>query len=119
MGLSKHWKTAALHAMIAGLKRSPSGAWLFVESVKNDLGIKSMHRELLETDGTYALREPAEAYTRNSTAENEALRLIRRYRASRQAEAAPRGERYVTCSRAKPAMRLYSSESRWSSARVM
>jgi putative transposase len=46
----------------------------FVERVKNDLGIKAMHREVLETDGTYALREPAEAYTRNFTGENEALR---------------------------------------------
>jgi hypothetical protein len=32
-----------------------------------------MHREVLETDGTYALREPSEAYTRNLTGENEAL----------------------------------------------
>jgi ubiquinone/menaquinone biosynthesis C-methylase UbiE len=31
----------------------------------------------------------------------------------------PRGVRYATSSRAKPATRLYSSESRWSSARVM
>jgi hypothetical protein len=31
----------------------------------------------------------------------------------------PNAPPYVTCSRAKPAMRLYSSESRWSSARVM
>ena len=33
-----------------------------------------MHREVLETDRTYALREPSEAYTRNLTGENEALR---------------------------------------------
>ena len=49
------------------------GSLPFVESVKNDLGIKAMHRKLLETDGTYALREPSEAYTRNLTGENEAL----------------------------------------------
>jgi hypothetical protein len=35
----------------------------FVEKVKGDLGIKAMHREVLETDGTYALREPSESYT--------------------------------------------------------
>ena len=32
-----------------------------------------MHREVLETDGTYALHEPSESYTRNLTDENEAL----------------------------------------------
>ena len=32
-----------------------------------------MHREVLEIDGTYALHEPSEAYTRNLTGENEAL----------------------------------------------
>ena len=49
------------------------GSLAFVETVKNDLGIKAMHREVLETDGTYALHEPGEAYTRNLTGENEAL----------------------------------------------
>jgi hypothetical protein len=39
----------------------------FVERVKNDLGVKAAHREVLEADGTYALREPSEAYTRNLT----------------------------------------------------
>ena len=50
------------------------GSLPFVERVKSDLGIKAMHREVLETDGTYALREPAEVYVRNLTGENEALR---------------------------------------------
>jgi hypothetical protein len=45
----------------------------FVETVKNDLGIKAMPREALETDGTCALREPAEAYARKLTGRNEAL----------------------------------------------
>jgi hypothetical protein len=45
----------------------------FLERVKSDLGIKAMHREVLKTDGTYALHEPSEAYTRNLTGENEAL----------------------------------------------
>jgi len=45
----------------------------FVETVKNDLGVKAMHREMVQADGTYALREPAEAYAPNFTGENEAL----------------------------------------------
>jgi hypothetical protein len=49
------------------------GSLAFVERIKGDLGIKAMHREVLETDGTYALHEPSEAYTRNLTGENEAL----------------------------------------------
>jgi hypothetical protein len=32
-----------------------------------------MHREVVHADGTYALRESAEAYARNFTGENEAL----------------------------------------------
>ena len=43
------------------------GSLAFVERVKNDLGVTAAHREVLETDGTYALREPSEAYTRNLT----------------------------------------------------
>jgi putative transposase len=49
------------------------GSLPFVERVKDDLGIKAMHREVLKTDGTCALHEPSEAYTRNLTGENEAL----------------------------------------------
>ena len=49
------------------------GSLVFVERVKNDLGVKAAHREVLKTDGTYALREPAEAYVRNFAGENEAL----------------------------------------------
>jgi hypothetical protein len=41
------------------------GSLAFVERVKSDLGIKAMYREVLETDGTYALDEPSEAYARN------------------------------------------------------
>jgi len=48
------------------------GSLPFVETVKNDLGVKAMHREV-QADGTYALREPAEAYAPNFTGENEAL----------------------------------------------
>jgi hypothetical protein len=41
------------------------GSLAFVERVKGALGIKAMHWEVLETDGTYALRESSEAYTSN------------------------------------------------------
>jgi hypothetical protein len=49
------------------------GSLVFVERVKNDLGVKAMHREVLQADGTYALREPAEAYANDFTGKNEAL----------------------------------------------
>lgn len=41
--------------------------------MKSDLGFKVAHRDVIETDGTYALREPAEAYASNFTGESEAL----------------------------------------------
>ena len=50
------------------------GSLTFVEKVKNDLCVKGMHREVLEADGTYAVRESAEAYAGNFTDKNEALR---------------------------------------------
>jgi hypothetical protein len=50
------------------------GSLVFVEKVKNDLGVKAMHRKVLETDETYALREPAEAYAEKFTGKIEALR---------------------------------------------
>ena len=50
------------------------GGLAFVERVKNDLGIKAMHREVVRADETYALHEPSEAYERNFPGENEALR---------------------------------------------
>ena len=34
----------------------------FVEKVKSELGIKALHRELEQVDGTYGLRESGEAY---------------------------------------------------------
>jgi hypothetical protein len=50
------------------------GSFAFVETVKNNLGVKAMHREVIEADGTYALREPAEAYAANFTGRIEASR---------------------------------------------
>ena len=44
------------------------------KTFQTELGIKAIHREVLETDGTYALHEPSEACARNLTGENEALR---------------------------------------------
>jgi putative transposase len=49
------------------------GSLPFAERVKSDLGIKAMHREVLEANGTYVLREPAESYARNFTGEMEPL----------------------------------------------
>ena len=38
------------------------GSFAFVESVKNQLGVKASHRDVVEANGSYELREPAEAY---------------------------------------------------------
>ena len=34
----------------------------FVEQVKNELGFKAQHREILVADGLYTLREPVPPY---------------------------------------------------------
>ena len=47
----------------------------FVEKVKEDLGVKAVHRAASEVDGTFALREEGEAYTRVFAGKNDALRL--------------------------------------------
>ena len=49
------------------------GSLSFVETIKSYLGIKATHREVIEADGTYVLREPSEAYAGKSTGKNEAL----------------------------------------------
>jgi putative transposase len=49
------------------------GSLAFIESLKNQLGVKASHRHLIEADGTHALREPAEAYGLSFAAENAAL----------------------------------------------
>jgi len=43
--------------------------------VKSELGVKAMHRDVIEADGSYALRDPAEAYGPQFAAENEAQDL--------------------------------------------
>jgi putative transposase len=50
------------------------GSLAFVETVKNDLGIRATHREVLPADGTYAVREASEPYVRKFTGKNEVLR---------------------------------------------
>ena len=50
------------------------GSLAFVEKVKSELGIRALHRELEQVDGTYALRESGEAYRGQFDSKNEALR---------------------------------------------
>ena len=50
------------------------GRLTFIENVKSELGFRAAHREVVEGDKTYALREPAEAYASNFTGESEAPR---------------------------------------------
>ena len=38
------------------------GSRSFVEKVQNQLGFKAAHRDVIEVQGSYVLREPAEAY---------------------------------------------------------
>jgi putative transposase len=49
------------------------GSMSFVNIVKRELGFKAVHRELMELEGTYALREEGEAYGPNFRGESEAL----------------------------------------------
>jgi len=50
------------------------GSQAFVEKVKRELAMKAGHRDVDEADGTYALREPASAYTGSFGSENGILR---------------------------------------------
>jgi hypothetical protein len=51
------------------------GKWEFVENVKDEVRREGpAHRDVIEADGTYALREQAEAYGLSFVAESEALR---------------------------------------------
>jgi putative transposase len=51
------------------------GSQAFIEKMKGELGPKALHREAERVDGTYALRESAEAYSGHFAIENETLRL--------------------------------------------
>ena len=51
------------------------GSLSFVHIVKRELGFKAAHREVMELEGSYALREEGEAYGTNFGGETEVLRL--------------------------------------------
>lgn len=58
--------------MIVGLNRPQLEARLLFRPSRTSFGVKATRRNVMETPGSYALREPAEAYGSNFTAENEA-----------------------------------------------
>lgn len=49
------------------------GSLKFTETVKNDFGFNVTYREVTQKDGSYALREPIEAYGLKFASESEAL----------------------------------------------
>jgi putative transposase len=51
------------------------GSLAFVDNVRSDLGIKAMHREVAQRDGTYILREQSEAYGEDFASESDSLTL--------------------------------------------
>jgi putative transposase len=51
------------------------GSLAFIETVKDDLGVKAKHRDVIEADGSYALREPREAYAARIGQPTDALRF--------------------------------------------
>ena len=51
------------------------GSLTFVDTVKNELGFKASHRDVIESNGSYALREAAAAYGHTFAGESEALRF--------------------------------------------
>ena len=63
----------ALCAMIVGRNRYGRKV-SFIDQVKNELGFKADHRDVIESDGSYVLRQVAEGYTLEFAVENEALR---------------------------------------------
>jgi len=46
----------------------------FVEKVGDELGVRAAHRDVIEADGVYTLREQAEAYGLSFVTQSEALR---------------------------------------------
>jgi len=50
------------------------GSLAFVQKVKKQLGVKAKRRHVIEADGSYALREPTEAYDGKFSGENETLK---------------------------------------------
>jgi hypothetical protein len=58
--------------MMVGSSRS--WQFSFRREGQSELGIKALHRELEQIDGTYALRESGEAYGGQFDSKNKALR---------------------------------------------
>ena len=51
-----------------------AGTLAFIDQVKNELGFKADHRDVIECDGSYVLQGAAERYALKFAVENEALR---------------------------------------------
>ena len=66
------WNGLNQHRLVRG---DAVGSLSFVDKVKSELGFKAAHREVMELDGTYTLREEGEAYGRNFGRENDSLSL--------------------------------------------
>jgi putative transposase len=45
------------------------GSLTFIDQVKNELGFKADHRDVIESDGSYVLRQAAEGYALDFTVE--------------------------------------------------
>lgn len=74
------WVAEALTEEIAGREARWSnaiavGSSTFVDDVKNGVGFKAMHREVLKAGQTHELREQSEAYAGHFDGKSEALRL--------------------------------------------
>jgi len=53
---------------------SAVGSMSFVEKVKSELGVKAAHREVVQRDETYTLREPGDAYGAETLGESDTLK---------------------------------------------
>ena len=63
----------ALTAIFSWSEAIAVGSLAFVDKVRSELGAKAMHREVVQLDGTYTLREESESYGRHFASENDAL----------------------------------------------
>jgi putative transposase len=76
----RQWTAEALDGELAvrddrWSKAVAVGSLAFVDKVRNELGVKAMHREVAQLDGTYTLREEREAYGGDFASKNDALTL--------------------------------------------
>jgi len=63
------------HAQALSRSFTAVGSLAFVDNVRSELGIKAMHREVAQLEGTYILREQSEAYGEDFASENDSLTL--------------------------------------------